>query len=304
MDRILTQGLHADHLVTQGWSSGTLSPSLVSQGLGGPQVLLQGLVGSGGIVAVSASGGLNLGGHAGAKLSAGVMPSGGMTRGGGLAPVAMLHPSPRGGMSLGAQPGSEVLGYHVYANTGAGDPINYAVCLATVAGQSWTSPVLNAPCHFKMGVRAFDAAVGLEEQNVDAVIELILDINGNDVTRTPAPPLGLRAFPIAGGIVRIEWTCPCGDSSRQPLGFHVYLGTGSVPDYTLPVSTVAWSDARYGCFSAELVGAGNGGPCSIAVRSYNTVAEEPNATVLHVTPDDSPPSVVDSLAAVATNQEP
>ena len=85
-------------------------------------------------------------------------------------------------------------------------------------------------------MRAFDPTVGLEEQNVDAVVELILDANGNDVTSTPAPPLGLRAFPIAGGKAPIEWTYPGGDPSCQPLGFRVYLGMGSVPDYTLPVS--------------------------------------------------------------------
>ena len=194
--------------------------------------------------------------------------------------------------------------YHVYANTGSGEPINYSVCLATVTGQSWTSPALTVPCHFKLGVRAFDSTLGLEEQNVDAVVELVLDASGNDVTRIPAPPLGLRAFSIAGGKVRVEWTIPGGDRSRQPLGFRVYLGTGSVPDYTLPVSTVAWSSARYGCFAAELAGLGNGSPRSIGVRSYNAVAEEQNATVLHVTPDGSPPSVVDSLEVVATNQEP
>ena len=89
-----------------------------------------------------------------------------------------------GGMALGAQQGGVDLGYHVYANTGSGDAINYSICLATVTGPSWTSPALSVPCHFKMGVRAFDPAIGLEEQNVDAVVELILDSNGNDV---PSP---------------------------------------------------------------------------------------------------------------------
>ncbi len=324
MDRIVTQGLGTDHLVTQGWSTGTLSPSLISQGLGGPQILLQGLVGAGAAELISPSGGLKISGRAGANLSATVKPSGGLASGGSASPASSvrvlacghlglggsaLAPATFtivacGGLALGAQQGGAGLGYHVYANTGSGDAINYSVCLATVTGQSWTSPALSAPCHFKLGVRAFDPAVGLEEQNVDAVVELILDTNGNDVTSTPAPPLGLRAFPIAGGKVRVEWTYPGGDPSRQPLGFRVYLGTGSVPDYTLPVSTVAWSSARYGCFSAELNGLGDGSPCSIGVRSYNAVAEEQNATVLHITPDDCPPTVVDSLEAVATNQEP
>jgi hypothetical protein len=185
-----------------------------------------------------------------------------------------------------------------------GDPINYTVSLGTVTGQSWTSSALSVPGRFKFGVRAFDPAVGLEDQNVDASLELVLDASGNDVTGTPASPLGLRAFPITGGRVRVEWACPVGQPSRQPLGFRVYLGTGSVPDYTLPVSTVAWSNGRNGCFSAELGGLSDGAPRSIAVRSYNVVSEEQNSVVLHVTTDGSPPSVVDSLSAVATNQEP
>ena len=135
------------------------------------------------------------------------------------------------------------LGYHVYANTGSGRRNQLLGLPGDSRGAKLDQPASNPPCHFKMGVRTFDPAVGLEEQNVDAVIELILDINGNDVTRTPAPPLGLRAFPIAGAMVRVEWSCPCVDSSRQPLGFHVYLGTASMPDYTVPVSTVAWSSS-------------------------------------------------------------
>ena len=84
----------------------------------------------------------------------------------------------------------------------------------------------------------------------------------------------------------------------------MYVGTGPVADYSLPVLTVDWSSARFGCFSAELGGLGSGSPRSIGVRSYNAVAEEQNTTVLIVTPDGSPPSVVDALQAAATNQEP
>ena len=327
MDWIVTQGLGADQLVTQGWSSGTLSPSLISQGLGGPQIVLQGLVGTGKAVLISASGGLNIGGQAGVQFSAAAKPQGGMTSGGAAKSAASVHVLScghsglggsaqasatftvlaRGGLVLGAQmPGEGAVSYHVYANTGAGDAINYTVCLATVTGQSWTSSPLSPPGYFKLGVRAFDLELGLEEQNIDAVVDLVLDANGNDVTGVPAPPLGQRAFPIAGGNVRVEWTYPGVDPSRQPLGFHVYLGTGagSMPDYTQPVSTVAWSSARYGSFSSDLAGPGNGSPCSIGVRGYNAVGEEQNTTVLYITSDGSPPTVVDSLQALATNQEP
>ena len=51
------------------------------------------------------------------------------------------------------------------------------------------------------------------------MVELILDASGNDVTRIPASPLGLRAFPTAGGKVRIEWTCPGGGPFATTPGF-------------------------------------------------------------------------------------
>ena len=157
--------------------------------------------------------------------------------------------------------------YHVYANTGSGDAINYSVCLATVAGQSWTSPALRAPATTSWACGPLIPRAGLEEQNVDAVVELILDAAGNDVTGVPAPPLGLRALPIAGGRVRVEWTYPGGQPSRQPLGFHVYLGTGDLLR-TTPFPSPRWPGrARgYGCFSAELASLGDGSPRSIAVR--------------------------------------
>src|SRR5262245_56997796 len=53
--------------------------------------------------------------------------------------------------------------YHVYGNAGQGDPINYAVALATVDGLTWTSAPLAHPGTWRFGVRAFDAVSGLEE---------------------------------------------------------------------------------------------------------------------------------------------
>ena len=145
--------------------------------------------------------------------------------------------------------------------------------------------------------------LGLEEQNIDAVVELILDAAGRDVTGVPAPPLGPRA-PRSPAARSASSGRTRAARPRQPLGFRVYVGTGPVIDYSLPVLTVDWSSARFGCFSAELAGLGSGSPHSIGVRSYSTVAEEQNTTALIVTPDDSPPSVVDALQATATNQEP
>jgi hypothetical protein len=67
---------------------------------------------------------------------------------------------------------------------------------------------------------------------------------------------------------------------------------------------VNWSSGRSGIFTAELSGLTSGQPCSVAVRSFNVIGEEPNTAVLMVTPDGTGPAVVDLLAAVPTNQEP
>jgi hypothetical protein len=206
-------------------------------------------------------------------------------------------------MSLGGTNVGVPIIYHVYMNSGHGDPINYATSVAQVTGLSWSSDVLTAPGDYKLGVRAYDPQSSLEEQNVDAVVEVVLDAGGKDVTHVPPPPLGLRALPLAGGGIRVEWMSCCSDRSRLPLGFHLYLGTGGTPDYSKPAATVAMSDQRQGCFAADLNDLINQTRYMIAVRAFNSVGEEANTIVLSVEADGDPPSVVDLLVALATNQE-
>jgi hypothetical protein len=91
------------------------------------------------------------------------------------------------------------IGYHVYSNTGAGEAINYGSIIATVYALTYTTGPLSYPADWKFGVRAFYTGNGLEEKNLDAAVEIILDASGHDITNRPAPPTGLRAFPIAHG---------------------------------------------------------------------------------------------------------
>ena len=116
--------------------------------------------------------------------------------------------------------------YRVYSNTGAGGPINYGSPVATVTNLSYLTSALTYPGTWSFGVRAYDAGSGLEEQNVDAVVTIILDAAGNDITNQPSPPTGLRAFALAGGLIRVEWTYPANNRANLPAGFHVYIGTG------------------------------------------------------------------------------
>jgi hypothetical protein len=211
--------------------------------------------------------------------------------------------TPSGGMSLGGQAGAGAVSYHIYMNHGLGDPIDYEISVGAATGTTWTSGPLALPGVYRLAVRAFDASAGLEEANIDAAVELRLDPGGADVTGVPDPPLGLRAFPLAAGAVRVEWTAPVTDPRRKPLGFHIYLQptVGSGPPAL--ISTVAWSQGRLGWFSTSLAGLADGSSYSIGVGAYNAVGEDPDARVVIVQADANPPALVDDLAAVATNRQ-
>ena len=105
--------------------------------------------------------------------------------------------------------------YYVYANQGLGDRHQLCHTCGRCHRPQLDERSLNVPGQYRFGVRAFDSSTGLEEQNIDAAVLLSLDAAGNDVTRVPFPPVGLRAFPKAGGVVRVEWICPISDPSRS-----------------------------------------------------------------------------------------
>jgi hypothetical protein len=248
------------------------------------------------------SGGWMPGGAGAASRTMILFASGGMPAGGSAKAPLTLTIAVGGGCALsGNAIGHQIL-YYIYSNAGTGDAIDYTTPKAVKTADSWTSAALNAPGDYKLAVRAYDARTGLEERNVDAVVELKLDVSGNDVTLVPAAPLGLRAFPIAGGKIRVEWSGACGDPSMLPVGFNVYCRAGSI-DYSHPAASVPWAAGRAGSFSEDLGGLTGGVSYSIAVRAFTSVREEPNKTVVVVAADTTPPVHVDSLVAIATAQE-
>jgi hypothetical protein len=209
---------------------------------------------------------------------------------------------------IGIPPALGQVWYHVYANTGTGDPIDYDVPVATVTGTTWTSFPLGYPSDWKFGVRAFWSGTGLEEANLDCAVEILLDGSGNDVTNRPGPPTGLRAFATQGGEITVEWHYP--QTIRPPsnalfagrgvpTGFHVYIGTGGVPDYATPVATVPFASGFLNAFRAALSGLADGTAYTIGVRAYNATAEESNTTTVTVTADATGPGPVSSLTAIA-----
>jgi hypothetical protein len=211
-------------------------------------------------------------------------------------------------LPIGIPPSLGQVEYHIYANTGIGDPINYHVPVATTLLTTWTSFVLAHPGDWKFGVRAFWSGTGLEEGNLDCAVEIILDGSGNDITNRPGPPTGLRAFATRGGGITVEWhynqlTRPPANaqiaSRGMPTGFHVYKGTGGVPNYASPAATVLFGTGFLNNFRAALSGLTDGTAYTIGVRAYNATAEEQNTTTVTVTADASGPTAVLDLTAIA-----
>jgi len=153
-------------------------------------------------------------------------------------PGWLLHwlPIPLGGTVTGA-------GYHIYSNGGSG-PINYSTPIATTYALTWTSGPLSYPADWKFGVRAFNGYG--EEQNLDCAVEIILDSGGNDITRRPSPPVGLRAFALAGGAIRAEWSYSVTNPVNAATGFHVYL-VADIEGVLYPVTPVASTGRRATC---------------------------------------------------------
>jgi hypothetical protein len=252
---------------------------------------------------VSPGGGLSHGGKTGVRSSFAVIASGGTRQGGVGRNTWCTTASASGGMAFSGGSAWQGIAYHVYANTGVGDPINYSVAIAVVDGLTWTSSALAYPGVWKFGVRAFNLATNQEEQNVDAVVKVVLNAAGADTSLVPPPPLGLSVHALAGSSMRVLWSCPCSDQNRLPTGFHVYLGQGGTPDYGSPIATVLYSSGRMGAFSTVVSGLSNGAH-AVAVRSFNSIGEEANTSTVTIQSNGMAPELVDALSAVATNQDP
>src|SRR5665213_3448713 len=100
------------------------------------------------------------------------------------------------------------ISYNLYRNAGSGGPIDYSSPIATTTATTWTAPAapgLAYPGDWKFGVRAMWLDDALEEQNLDAAVELFLDASGLDISRRPTEPSGLRAIPQTAGAIRVEW---------------------------------------------------------------------------------------------------
>jgi len=187
------------------------------------------------------------------------------------------------------------LSYNIYSNTGAGDPINYSTPVATTSALTYTSAPLAFPGTWMWAVRAFNA-VG-EEKNLDCEVTFILDAAGFDITNRPFAPFALRGFATKSGGVRLEWKQPQSSAAKAPIGFHVYYWSGGTPNYSTIRATVSGGAALGGTYVANLAGLTDGVAYSLAVRAFNTTAEENNTATVSVVADATGPSSVISLTS-------
>jgi hypothetical protein len=194
--------------------------------------------------------------------------------------------------------GQVVVQYHVYANTGAGDPINYDSPIAATTATTFTTSPLSFPGTWSFAVRAFD--VFGEEQNLDCALSIVLNTAGQDVTNQPLPPTAIRGIALVGGDIRVEWFYPPTTGFRAPTGFHVYAGTGGTPNYATPVATVLFSAGFGSAFQVDVTGFIGGGVYTIGVRAFNATAEEANTNTVVVTAIATGPTAVVGLTAAAT----
>jgi hypothetical protein len=168
--------------------------------------------------------------------------------------------------------------YNIYANDGAGGPVNYATPIATTTSLSYVTGVLPAGSDTTFAVRAEDTASNLEEANTDAQVRVILDTNGNDIGGQPNPPHALALSTAAGGGCLVSWAYFQAAGAATPLGFQVFLSENSAALYGSPASTVPYVFGQVG-YTCRLPGPYVLSTYLASVRTYNAAGSDVNTIV-------------------------
>lgn len=189
--------------------------------------------------------------------------------------------------------------YRVYRSAASGGPIDYSTPIATTA--LLTANDSPGDGTWSYGVRAYDTASAIEEDNTDARVTLVIS-GGLDVSAVPPGPVGITARPGAGGTCRVDWSYPFPDPSPRPTGFKVWLTAGAAVNYAAaPAATVAYGGPRP--HSADLSGLADGVAYSIGVRAYTPARDDRNTLRATAVGDTSAPADVEDLAISAVSYQ-
>lgn len=172
-------------------------------------------------------------------------------------------------------PVTPVISYRIFANDGAGGPVNYASPIATVSGLTYTGSALAHGSNTILAVRSYDSANSIDDMNMHVRQTILINSSGVNVTSVPTSPVGVTARTRAGGQAAVEWMfSPL--SAPIPTGFHVYMNSGSTVNFSLsPVATVPWAQRRR-TYGAVLSGLSDGVTYAFGVRAYNSIADDGN----------------------------
>lgn len=174
------------------------------------------------------------------------------------------------------------ISYNIYGNDHAGGPVDYSAVVANTPSLTYSPTALPLDSDNLFAVRTLDSATGLEDRNVDAVVRIVIDASGADVTNRPPPAVNVSAIAHAAGKALVTWTFNRLAGGMAPVGFKVYLTIGSSVDYTAsPTATVPYANDPATIYTATLAGLADGTAYSIGVRAYNAVG-------LSVPPDAEP----------------
>lgn len=193
------------------------------------------------------------------------------------------------------------LEYRVYANDGAGGPVDYTTPVATTSSLTYVGSALPLSSDTTFAVRTRDTVSGLEDLNTDARVQIVVNAAGADVTNRPNAPRGLTARLLAAGSIRVEWLYPPAGQLGAPTSFKVWATLGASVNYAASPSTTVTYDPGRQLYSATLTGLTGGSAYSVGVRATNASGDETNTASVAITPDSTAPSAPTGLTGTATS---
>lgn len=185
--------------------------------------------------------------------------------------------------------------WHVYLGDNNGGPINYQVIVATVSDPTYTTASMPVGSMTLIGVRAFDTETGLEDQNTDVFIPLIVNSNGSNGSDRPGSPLALSVEPVGQDGAAVRWRYLRTPGMPDPDHFHIFEDTGEQVDWNADPDIVIPFNASNADYRVEIVALTTETVHAFGVQAVRGTSRDGNHAVALMTPKGSPPLNVSGL---------